>query len=131
MVNTKRRISAKRKRQFRGNGSTTNKHSKSSCSTCTRSSSSKIKMAAVFDEEIAEYERKPLTGNRIIDVEVLSLLNMFLQLCCPRCFQEGLLLSEDSRYGLCSNFVIRRKNFDLSSGFSSSKKTLNSPEVNT
>ncbi|GFU96539.1 uncharacterized protein TNCV_1682111 [Trichonephila clavipes] len=78
MGNAKRRISAKRKRQFRGNGST-NKHSKNSSSTCTNASSPKIKISAVFDEEIAEYERKPLTGNRTIDVEVL--LNMFLQIC--------------------------------------------------
>ncbi|GFT03978.1 hypothetical protein TNCV_1731241 [Trichonephila clavipes] len=102
MGNAKRRISAKRKRQFRGNGST-NKHSKNSSSTCTNASSSKIKMTTVFDEEIAEYEREPLTVNKIIYVEVL--LNMFLQLCYPRCFQEGLLLSKDSRYGLYSNFV--------------------------
>ncbi|PRD28432.1 UNVERIFIED_CONTAM: hypothetical protein NCL1_32400 [Trichonephila clavipes] len=70
MGNTKRRISAKRKHQCRGNGSTT-KHSKHSSSTSTNASSSKIKMSAVFDEKVAEYERKPLTGNRIIDVEVL------------------------------------------------------------
>ncbi|GFU54316.1 uncharacterized protein TNCV_576911 [Trichonephila clavipes] len=53
-------------------------------------------MPAVFDEEIAEYECKQLSGNIIIDIEVL--LNLYLQLCCPRCFQEGALLSEDSRY---------------------------------
>ncbi|GFW31629.1 uncharacterized protein TNCV_4683021 [Trichonephila clavipes] len=86
-------------------------------------------MPAVFDEEIAEYESKPLTRNRIIDVEIL--LNLFLQLCCSRCFQEGLLLSEDSRYGLCSNFVIRCIHCDFYSRFSSSKETLNCSEVNT
>ncbi|GFX23962.1 uncharacterized protein TNCV_2730671 [Trichonephila clavipes] len=59
------------------------------------------------------------------------LLNLFLQLCCPRCFEEGILLSEDSTYGLCSNFVIRCKHCDFYSGFSSSKKNLNCPEVNT
>ncbi|GFU98664.1 uncharacterized protein TNCV_272311 [Trichonephila clavipes] len=59
------------------------------------------------------------------------LLNLFLQLCCPRCFEEGILLSEDSTYGLCSNFVIKCKHCDFYSGFSSSKKTLNCPEVNT
>ncbi|GFS97939.1 uncharacterized protein TNCV_2018771 [Trichonephila clavipes] len=95
MGNAKRRVSAKRKRQFRGNGSTI-KHSKNSSATSTNASSSKIKIPAVFDEEIAEYQRKPLTGNRIIDMEVL--LNLFLQLCCPRCFEEGILLSEDSTY---------------------------------
>ncbi|GFW39409.1 CCHC-type domain-containing protein [Trichonephila clavipes] len=110
------------------NGSTI-KHSKNSSATSTNASSSKIKIPAAFDEEIAEYQRKPLTGNRIIDMEVL--LNLFLQLCCPRCFEEGILLSEDSTYGLCSNFVIRCKHCDFYSGFSSSKKTLNCPEVNT
>ncbi|GFS61919.1 uncharacterized protein TNCV_2592261 [Trichonephila clavipes] len=87
------------------------------------------KIPAAFDEEIAEYQRKPLTGNRIIDMEVL--LNLLLQLFCPRCFEKGILLSEDSTYGLCSNFVIRCKHYDFYSGFSSSKKTLNCPEVNT
>ncbi|GFX38417.1 uncharacterized protein TNCV_2343921 [Trichonephila clavipes] len=111
-----------------GNGSTI-KHSKNSSATSTNASSLKIKLPAAFDEEIAEYQRKPLTGNRIIDMEVL--LNLFLQLCCPRCFEEGILLSEDSTYGLCSNFVIRCKHCDFYSGFSSSKKTLNCPEVNT
>ncbi|GFV49484.1 uncharacterized protein TNCV_4544671 [Trichonephila clavipes] len=59
------------------------------------------------------------------------LLNLFLQLCCPRCFEEGILLSEDSTYDLCSNFVIRCKHCDFYSGVFSSKKTLNGPEVNT
>ncbi|GFX46470.1 CCHC-type domain-containing protein [Trichonephila clavipes] len=128
MGNAKRKVSAKRKRQFQSNGSTI-KHSKNSSATSTNASSSKIKIPAVFDEEIAEYQRKLLTGNRIVDMEVL--LNLFLQLCCPRCFEEGILLSEDSTYGLCSNFVIRCKHCDFYSGFSSSKKTLNCPEVNT
>ncbi|GFY19078.1 hypothetical protein TNCV_3877661 [Trichonephila clavipes] len=61
MGNAKRRVSAKRKRQFRGNGSTI-KHSKNSSGTSTNASSSKIKIPAVFDEEIAKYQRKPLTG---------------------------------------------------------------------
>ncbi|GFS59458.1 uncharacterized protein TNCV_3725801 [Trichonephila clavipes] len=95
MGNAKRRVSAKRKRQFLGNGSTI-KHSKNSSATSINARSSKIKIPAVFDEKIAEYQRKPLTGNRIIDMEVL--LNLFLQLCCPRCFEEGILLSEDSTY---------------------------------
>ncbi|GFY30967.1 CCHC-type domain-containing protein [Trichonephila clavipes] len=127
MGNAKRRVSAKRKSQFLGNGSTI-KHSKNSSATFTNTSSSKIKIPTAFDEEIAEYQCKPLTGNRI-DMKVL--LNLFLQLCCPRCFEEGILLSEDSTYGLCSNFVIRYKHCDFYSGFSSSKKTLNCPEVNT
>ncbi|GFV85403.1 uncharacterized protein TNCV_3772281 [Trichonephila clavipes] len=121
-------LERRRKRQFRGNGSTI-KHSKNSSATSINASSSKIKIPATFDEEIAEYQRKPLTGNRIIDMEVL--LNLFLLLRCPRCFEEGILLSEDSTYGLCSNFVIRCKHCDFYSGFSSSKKTLNCPEVNT
>ncbi|GFV78445.1 uncharacterized protein TNCV_1302971 [Trichonephila clavipes] len=61
MGNAKRRVSAKRKRQFRGNGSTI-KHSKNSSATSTNASSSKIKIPPAFDEEIAEYQRKPLTG---------------------------------------------------------------------
>ncbi|GFT11048.1 uncharacterized protein TNCV_1084161 [Trichonephila clavipes] len=61
MGNAKRRVSAKIKRQFRGNGSTI-KHSKNSSATSTNASSSKIKILVFFDEEIAEYQRKPLTG---------------------------------------------------------------------
>ncbi|GFX60492.1 uncharacterized protein TNCV_1182111 [Trichonephila clavipes] len=128
MLNVHYVVCAKRKRQFRGNGSTI-KHSKNSSATSTNASSSKIKIPAVFDEEIAEYQRKPLTGNRIIYMEVL--LNLFLQLYCPKCFEEGILLSEDSTNGLCSNFVIRCKHCEFYSGFSSSKKTLNCPDVNT
>ncbi|GFX04865.1 uncharacterized protein TNCV_2248481 [Trichonephila clavipes] len=55
MGNAKRRVSAKRKRQFRGNGSAI-KHSKNSSAKSTNASSSKIKIPAVFDEEIAEYQ---------------------------------------------------------------------------
>ncbi|GFU85403.1 hypothetical protein TNCV_2387071 [Trichonephila clavipes] len=70
----------------------------------------KLKIPPAFDEEIAEYQRKPLTGNRIIDMEVL--LNLFLQLCCPRCFEEGILLSEDSTYGkLTDSFTDRLQNY--------------------
>ncbi|GFW39711.1 hypothetical protein TNCV_3188821 [Trichonephila clavipes] len=72
MGNAKRRVRAKRKRQFRGNGSNI-KHSKHSSASSTNASSSKIKIPAVFDEEIAEYQRKPLTGNTTIDMEVLVL----------------------------------------------------------
>ncbi|GFX73773.1 hypothetical protein TNCV_4290891 [Trichonephila clavipes] len=86
MNNAKRRVSVKRKRQFRGNGSTI-KHSKNSSATSTNTSSSKIKIPAVFDEEIAEYQRKPLTGNRIINMEVL--LNFFTTLL-PKMFRRRL-----------------------------------------
>ncbi|GFY24990.1 hypothetical protein TNCV_2691811 [Trichonephila clavipes] len=92
MVNAKRRISAKRTHQFRGNRST----NKNCSSTSTNGSSSKIKMIAAFDVEMTEYEDKPLTGNIIMDTEVLNCSPL---LCCPRCFQECLLLSEDSKYG--------------------------------
>ncbi|GFQ67405.1 hypothetical protein TNCT_645791 [Trichonephila clavata] len=57
--NLKRRISPKKKRQFRGKEST-NKDSKYCSSISTNASSSKIKMPAVFDEEMAEYEHEIL-----------------------------------------------------------------------
>ncbi|GFY34748.1 uncharacterized protein TNCV_844471 [Trichonephila clavipes] len=88
MGNAKRRVSAKRKRQFRGNGSTI-KHSKNSSATSTNASSSKIKIPPAFDEEIAEYQRKPLTGNRIIDMEVLSFKFVFTTLL-PKMFRRRL-----------------------------------------
>ncbi|GFV92556.1 uncharacterized protein TNCV_1744611 [Trichonephila clavipes] len=62
MGNAKRRISAKRKRQFCGNESTNEKNSKNCSSTSTNASSSKIKMPVVFDKEKAEYKSEPLTG---------------------------------------------------------------------
>ncbi|GFY04652.1 uncharacterized protein TNCV_419081 [Trichonephila clavipes] len=128
MGNAKRRVSAKRKRQFRGNGSTI-KHSKNISATSTNASSSKNKIPAFFDEEIAEYQRKPLTGNRIIDMEVL--FKFVFATLLPKMFRRRYPAFEDSTYGLCSNFVIRCKHCDFYSGFSSSKKTLNCPEVNT
>ncbi|GFV67629.1 hypothetical protein TNCV_4623091 [Trichonephila clavipes] len=51
----------------RGNEST----NKDCSSTSTNASSSKIKMPVVFDEKMAEYESKPLTGKIIMDIEVL------------------------------------------------------------
>ncbi|GFS70672.1 uncharacterized protein NPIL_384751 [Nephila pilipes] len=118
MGNSKRRISVKRKRQFRGNGFIKN-DSKNSTVTAN-ASALKLNLSAILDEEIAEYENKPLTGNRIIDIELL--LCSILQLCCPKCFHDGLLLHEDSRYGLCSSFAIKCKHCDFCTGFSSSKK---------
>ncbi|GFV40319.1 uncharacterized protein TNCV_4900381 [Trichonephila clavipes] len=88
MGNAKRRVSAKRKRQFRGNVSTI-KHSKNSSATSTNASSSKIKVSPAFDEEIAEYQRKPLTGNIIIDMEVLSFKFVFTTLL-PKMFRRRL-----------------------------------------
>ncbi|GFT37026.1 hypothetical protein TNCV_175451 [Trichonephila clavipes] len=63
MDNAKRRIDAKRKHPFRGNGST-NKNLKNLSSTSTNTSSSKIKLPVAFHEEMAEDESKPLTDNR-------------------------------------------------------------------
>ncbi|GFW93119.1 uncharacterized protein TNCV_3888601 [Trichonephila clavipes] len=129
MGNAKRRVSAKRKRQFLVNGSTI-KHSKIAAQHLPTPVLQKIKYPAAFDEEIAEYQRKPLTGNRIIDMEVL--LNLFLQLCCPRCFEKKVSCFLRIPHMVCAQILLSGVNIvTFTQGFSSSKKTLNCPEVNT
>lgn len=65
-------------------------------------SSSKLKTIEISNEKEDGFQ--PLEGNRIINVQ--TLINIFSVLCCPECFGTGLKLSEDSRQGLCSNFVL-------------------------
>ncbi|GFV76251.1 hypothetical protein TNCV_4673401 [Trichonephila clavipes] len=118
MGNAKCRVSAKRKRQFLVNGSNI-KHSKNSSATSTNASSSKIKYLA-FDEEIAEHQRKPLTGNRIIHMEVL--LNLFLNFAAQdvskkvSCFLKiphmvcaQILLSGVNIVTFTQGFLVQRK----------------------
>ncbi|GFS71433.1 uncharacterized protein TNCV_5051371 [Trichonephila clavipes] len=63
-----------------------------------------------------------LTGNRLIDLEIL--IGIFSLLCCPTkmCTAGSLYLVEDSRFGLSSNFSLHCKNCSFISAFCTSKK---------
>ncbi|GFX26565.1 uncharacterized protein TNCV_4535771 [Trichonephila clavipes] len=67
-------------------------------------------------------------GHRIFDVT--TLLSVFAVLCCPVCLHE-LSLTEDSRYGICSNFSLKCRNCDFFKGFTSSEKINNIFKLNT
>lgn len=123
-------IGTKRKRQFYGNRFKNNAINNSRTTVNKECSASSSKLAATFlnNAEDAEQSRT-LSGNRIIDMEIL--MTVFNELCCPKCFAEGLIFCEDSRYGLCSNFLLKCKMCDFSKGFSSSEKHINAPEINT
>ncbi|GBM05563.1 hypothetical protein AVEN_94827-1 [Araneus ventricosus] len=51
--------------------------------------------------------RNELKGNRIMDIFILNCV--FAALCCPECLKTGLKLTEDSRFGLCSDFALTCK----------------------
>lgn len=69
----------------------------------------------------------------VIRIFILEILwELFSELACPKCFNDGLILHEDSRYGLCSNFCLNKcVNCNFIKAFSTCKKTVNAPEVNT
>ncbi|GFV16447.1 uncharacterized protein TNCV_1525931 [Trichonephila clavipes] len=68
-------------------------------------------------------------GHRIFDVT--TLLSVFAVLCCPVCLHDELSLTEDSRYGICSNFSLKCRNCDFLKGFTSSEKINNKFKLNT
>ncbi|GFX43294.1 uncharacterized protein TNCV_2390021 [Trichonephila clavipes] len=68
-------------------------------------------------------------GHRIFDVT--ALLSVSAVLCCPVCLHDELSLTEDSRYGICSNFSIKCRNYDFLKGFTSSEKIYSKSKLNT
>ncbi|GFV97586.1 uncharacterized protein TNCV_2040941 [Trichonephila clavipes] len=68
-------------------------------------------------------------GHRIFDVT--TLLSVFAVLCCPVCLHDELSLTEDSRYGIRSNFSLKCRNCDFLKGFTSSEKINNKFKLNT
>ncbi|GFX70332.1 uncharacterized protein TNCV_2955521 [Trichonephila clavipes] len=50
-------------------------------------------------------------GHRIFDLT--TLLSVFAVLCCSVCLHDELSLTEDSRYGICSNFSWKCRNCDF------------------
>lgn len=119
-------LARKRKRKFQGNQFTksieTDNVEKINLNTA---SSSKLETSALLDDEL---QSQSVSGNRIIDLVIL--FNIFSSISCPECFNLGLDLNEDSRYGLCSHFSLKCKNCNFCKGFASSNKIKNEPEVN-
>ncbi|GFS93497.1 uncharacterized protein TNCV_1982061 [Trichonephila clavipes] len=68
-------------------------------------------------------------GHRIFDVP--TLLSVFAVLCCPVCLHDELSLTEDSRYGICSNLSLKCRNCDFLKGFTSSEKINNKFKLNS
>lgn len=120
-------IERKRKRQFFGNRFTKNRVEVAEQNTA---SCSKLKVDSTLDSAfLSDKTNETLCGNRIFDLEILS--SVFSELCCPNCCSEKVVLVEESRYGLCSHFVLRCEGCSFQKGFASSKKQINLPEVNT
>ncbi|GBM75320.1 hypothetical protein AVEN_126693-1 [Araneus ventricosus] len=63
--------------------------------------------------------RNKLKGNRIMDIFILNCV--FSAVCCPQCLKTGLKLTEDSRFGLCSDFTLTCK-CGYMNGFTSTAK---------
>ncbi|GFY66046.1 uncharacterized protein TNIN_393911 [Trichonephila inaurata madagascariensis] len=60
--------------------------------------------------------------NRIINLKILMLLNFNSILCCPSWYSTGLLLIEDSRFGLCSYLSLKCSKCSFTKGFPTSEK---------
>ncbi|GFS48641.1 uncharacterized protein TNIN_456901 [Trichonephila inaurata madagascariensis] len=112
-----------RKRKFHGNQNTKNKEE-----IMTASSLKLQQCNQVNNDEINI--SKHLTGNRLIDLEIL--IGIFALLCCPtkKCTAGILYLVEDSRFGLSSNFTLHCKNCSFISAFCTSKKLDKMNELN-
>ncbi len=110
-------IARTRKRRF---------HGKKYAKAATTASASKLGVPK-FVESKQVYEE--LSGNRIFDIGII--LDVISAVCCPSCFNPGLFLEEDSRYGLCSHFTLKCKNCEFIKGFASSLKIASNPEINT
>lgn len=120
-------IARTRKRKFYGNGNSKNFENSSTKDDgiCT-ASTSKLKTTTPL---LCEKNEESASGNRIFDLAIL--ISVFSELCCPKCFANELNLCEETRYGLCSHFVLKCKKCDFCKGFTSSKKSVNLSEINT
>lgn len=120
-------VARKKKKQFCGNRYTSKieNDNKNEVNNACTASSSKLDVTPLD----VENNDRTLTGNRIFDLEIL--ISVLSELCCPKCFADKLILCEDSIYGLCSNLFLKCKLCGFSKGFTSSKKIINSPEINT
>nr|XP_042913826.1 uncharacterized protein LOC122273921 [Parasteatoda tepidariorum] len=114
-------IARKRKRQFYGN-----RHTNDSMMNSSTASSSKLNDSLVNNND--SDGKEDFSGNRIFDLSMLSLV--FNKLACPQCSNLGFIFEEDSRYGLCSNLVLKCHECKFTEGFSTSPKINNASEIN-
>lgn len=92
-------------------------------------SSLKLDQNEVIPENSECISEEKLYGNRIFDLEIL--ISIFTLLCCPKCLKNSLELTEDSTFGLCSNYLLKCKGCDFMKGFSSTKKVEQLNIINT
>ncbi|GFW30735.1 uncharacterized protein TNCV_4088551 [Trichonephila clavipes] len=116
-------IAKKRKRQCYGNKFTNTSKNNSTLTPVPECTASSSKLG---NESLSTVEVMPgsVFGNRIIDYELA--VEVFPQLCCPKCFVEKVELFENSRYRLCSHFTLKCKGFSRAFKLCS---TLNSPRL--
>lgn len=118
-------IARTKKRKFSSNQFTKQKENSVRDDATASVSASKL---GSFNTSDREFSSDSLSGNRILDLEILA--GIFAELSCPKCNSCKLVLEEDSRYGLCSHFVLKCENCEFVKGFASSKKTVNEAEIN-
>ncbi|GFT41063.1 uncharacterized protein TNCV_1098271 [Trichonephila clavipes] len=118
-----------RKRKFHGNQNTSTETASSNEEIMT-ASSLKLQQCNEVSNEVSNISER-LTGNRLIDLEIL--IGIFSLLCCPTkmCTAGSLYLVEDSRFGLSSNFSLHCKNCSFISAFCTSKKLDKMNELNS
>ncbi|GFV76579.1 uncharacterized protein TNCV_4727991 [Trichonephila clavipes] len=119
----------RKKRKFHGNQNTSTETASSNEEIMT-ASSLKLQQCNVVSNDVNSISEH-LTGNRLIDLEIL--IGIFSLLCCPTkmCTAGSLYLVEDSRFGLSSNFSLHCKNCSFISAFCTSKKIDKMNELNT
>lgn len=126
----KARSKRSKKRVFYGNRYTTANKSSVSNSNISTASASKLKVnEIVYQKSVEKCEKQELEGNRIIDLQ--TLFSVFSLLCCPNCLLPCLELCEDSRFGLCSNLVVKCNSCDFLKGFSTTSKVSRNNDINT
>ncbi|GBM31771.1 hypothetical protein AVEN_56881-1 [Araneus ventricosus] len=119
----KDRSTKRKKRPFCGNQHT----SKQVDVNVSTSSSSKLSILDTANVSIEKETFEKIKGNRIIDIG--TLISIFSILCCPKCLASGLKLTEDSKYGLCSNFALIC-DCGFVTGFTSTPKTKKANTIN-
>lgn len=120
-----------KKRKFTGNQHIIPSKSETVTVDCSdRNTASSSKLQSKKDVSLDESSKiNELCGSRIMDIEIL--VSVFAMLSCSVCFNSKLSLTEDSRFGMCSNFLIKCNNCSFSKGFASSKKMNKSNSLNT
>ena len=69
---------------------------------------------------LPETDADDFQGNRIFDIRIL--ITVFAALCCLICYEKELVLVEDSKFGLASDWCVKCKSCEFFKAFSSSEK---------